>query len=162
MNKNFLQGFVKEIEPTFAALIIRDLITSRFLVLTSNEQGVDESDFNTTLNSEVNLDGDVTLQLAKSLYESKIILSTYRELSRNNRVEFSFLDDTPGHVASDVCYYVDADIPHLEGVAHQDSGYNAALVTFDELVNKLTASPVSSYVSIVGLSQLKNEFELLS
>ena len=162
MNKNFSQGFVKETEPTFAALIIRDLITRKFLVLISNEQTVDESDFISTLDSKVVLEDDITLQLAKSLYESKIILSTYRELSRRNSVKFSFVDDTPGHVASDICYYVEADIPHLDKVTPSDSGYDAALVTFDELVDMLTASPVSSYISIVGLSQLKNEFELLS
>jgi len=162
MHKNFSQGFEKESKLSFATLIIRDLITRKLLVLTSNEQAIDESDFSATLNSEIDLDGDITLQLAKSLYESEITLSTYRELSRNNRVEFSFIDDTPGYVTSEVCYYIEADLPNLDKVTSSESGYDATLVTFDELVDKLTASPVSSYISIVGLSQLKNEFELLS
>ena len=162
MNKNFSQGFIKETVPSFASLIIRDLITRKFLILTSNEQAVDESDFTTTLNSSVDLEGDIALQLAKSLYESKIMLNTYRELSRNNTVEFSLIDNTPGYVSSDVCYYVEADIPNVDGTVSPDSGYDASLVTFDELVNMLRVSPVSSYISIVGLSQLKNTVELLS
>ena len=161
MNKKFSQGFIKDPSSTFAAVIVKDSITQKFLILTSNEEAIDESDFKRTINCKVDLNKDITQQLVKELYGLGVLTNSYREVSRNNRVSFSFADDTPGYVVTDVCFYVEADIPNLNAITQVYEGYDAALVSFNDFASGIIESPISGYETLVAVSHLTAEYKFL-
>jgi hypothetical protein len=105
-----------------------------------------------SLKLEVDESKHYSTQIAKHLYENGLSLDRYRELAWETKVNFSFVDNTPGYTRDEVCLYVYAD-------QIDDSKGKHTLTTLDEMIDTYIEAPDMPHVVKSGIAQILNERE---
>jgi hypothetical protein len=155
MKKDFSQDF--EFTKLYADIIVRDVMSKKYLVLGSTAEH--EEDFFSTLTLTFNSADQITRQLAEYLYSESLVLNSYRELARRVDASFSFADETPGSEAINVCLIVEVDALDISKFSKDDT--EPLMVDVYELFEKLSASPYYGITTDLGIAQLISEDKIL-
>ena len=156
MKKDFSQDF--DHGTGSVSLIVRDANTKRYHLFISTIENQD--DFISSMTLELEPNRQTSAQLAKYLYENGLVLANYRELTRQNRVSFSFIDDEPGVEAESICMLVEVDV--VDGTKLERPDTKSIFVTHDKLQSNLSKSPYFSATLQLGLTQLAAEEKVTS
>lgn len=103
---------------------------------------------------ELDSSNDWTTQLAKYLYDKGLLLNSYRELTEETNVSFSFIDDTPGTAHNEICLHVRAD-RHVDGIHSQEG--EAVLVSLDKMRENFQDTPLFPRTVELGIRRLQVE-----
>ncbi len=155
MKKDFIHDF--DTDSVHAELIVRDSVSKKYLIYTSTEKH--EEDFCRILRFDFDTGKQLSIQLAKFLYENNLVLNSFRKLAEETRVVFSFADDTPGVESTSLCFIAEVDVIEY-GKLDQDHA-KASFVSLRELLAKLEASPYFGIATDLGIALLISEDEIL-
>jgi hypothetical protein len=114
-------------------------------------------DYYNGLHLEVDESIDYTSQLAKYLYENGFALNHYRELARETKVAFAFIDDTLGYSSDNVCFHIYAD-----RIDEPQGKREVTILTLLETLDRFEGSPDLPRVAALGLAQLFNERDTIN
>jgi hypothetical protein len=153
MKRDFSQPF--RTRPAYAYLLV-ETAPGMFLQFANSEDPT--LTYYTVLLTEVDDAINPSLHLVRFLHENGLALEEFREVARENRVTYSFIDDTPGTVETDICLYIRA----TRTAQWVDKDNEEALfVPLETLLENFFASPAVIPVVSRGAAHLIVERYLL-
>jgi len=155
MKKDFSQPFKKLEYATFYFLVETD--RNVFLQYTYTDEL--DAFYATTLGAKFIEAEDFALQLTEVLYENGLALLSYRELLRETRVNFSYLDSTPGTTEDVVVLHVTVERTDQPIPSPTETAVN--LISLEEFVANLIATGMPTGILEAGVGYLLVERELL-
>lgn len=152
MKKNFSQPFARK--PAIIHLLVE---VSKNTFINFNHTDELGLEYYNSLSFQADESQDFVNQLAKFLFEQGLSINSYRELTREVSVGFSFIDESPGYVFDSICLYVQAD----RTVKFNNDKITS--LTLSDTIDRFENAPDIPSVVKLGLAQLYNErYTLLS
>lgn len=149
MKKDFSQEFDRE--ATLAFLVIEIGDSGRFLLFATPEalEEYGEADAVTTLSLDLKGGRSPARQIALCLASNGLMLNCFREIARETRLSFSFIDDTPGVESDAIVLHVQVDVT--------DDLQNSRKVSLSEYAKNLDGLGLGSAILGVGIARLLSE-----
>lgn len=147
------KDFTQSLEHRTCIYFLVEAEDNKFLQFTyDDEEGVICT---TTLELEgVDEAKDLTLEIAKFLYDNGLALVHYRELVREVSLSHSFIDDTPGVATTIICIYVRAERTDRPV---KGEGRITEWHSLDETLDNFESSLSCPHVVLNGVAMLYNE-----
>lgn len=149
MRVDFTQSFTSKASSIY--LIIEDVQTEQILYFSSpedtNEYGQGEAA--QTISIDLTHGESIAELLSKELYHRGLILNSFREICRETKVFFSFVDNTPGTKQDLICLHVKVDI------TKKADDYE--LAPLEELLEVFQNSLFVHPIFILGVKKLQAE-----
>lgn len=149
MKKDFSQEFDRK--ATLAFLVIEIGDSGRFLLFATPEalEEYGEADAVTTLSLDLKGGGSLARQIALCLASNGLMLNRFREITRETRLSFSFMDDTPGVESDAIVLHAQVDVT--------DDLQNSRTVSLSEYARNLEGIGLGSSVVSVAVARLLSE-----